>query len=38
MSSKAAVLAKHDDDVVIVSAIRSALTKVRVCSPIFIRL
>ncbi|KAJ7929378.1 acetyl-CoA acetyl transferase [Mycena leptocephala] len=27
MSSKAAVLAKHDDDVVIVSAIRSALTK-----------
>ncbi|KAJ7470435.1 acetyl-CoA acetyl transferase [Mycena latifolia] len=27
MSSKAAVLAKHDDDVVIVAAIRSALTK-----------
>ncbi|KAJ7273411.1 acetyl-CoA acetyl transferase [Mycena rebaudengoi] len=28
-SSKAAILAKHDDDVVIVSAIRSALTKGR---------
>ncbi|KAJ7070343.1 acetyl-CoA acetyl transferase [Mycena belliarum] len=27
MSSKAAILAKHDDDVVIVAAIRSALTK-----------
>jgi hypothetical protein len=29
MSGKSAVLAQHDDDVVIVSALRTALTKVR---------
>jgi len=34
MPGKAALLQKHDDDVVIVSAVRSAITKVRPVAPL----